>query len=131
MYIPCAEIAVHVHHCVHPHPHAGGVRRCAGSAFSGFLKNFEILKNRKISKNLQIFKNCKNGKIWFFLQKLKICKKFMWFALDILIMARSATPTKVSPYKRDVPKHYQDHNGMVRGRVRPGSPYAERPPRKR
>ena len=131
MYIPCAEIAVHVHHCVHPHPHAGGVRRCAGSVFSGFLKNFEILKNRKISKNLQIFKNCKNGKIWFFLRKLKICKKFIWFSLDILIMARSTTRTIVHSYPRGVPKEYEKHHGMVRGWVRPGSPYAERPPRKR
>ena len=75
MYIPCAKIAVRVHYRVHPHPHAGRVRRCAGSAFSGFLKNFEILKNRKISKNLQILKNCKNGKIWLFPSKIEDLQK--------------------------------------------------------
>jgi len=45
-------------------------------------------------------------------------------------MAKAATPTKVASYKKDTPKHYQSHDGLVRGWVRSDSPNAEKPRKK-
>ena len=36
------------------------------------------------------------------------------------------TKTAVSSYKKDTPKVYKDHHGMVRGYVPKGSKYAEK-----
>jgi len=49
----------------------------------------------------------------------------------MILFTAGKTETKVKSYERDVPKHYKEHDGLVRGWVRPGSPNAERPARKR
>ena len=45
--------------------------------------------------------------------------------------AAKVTPTKVSSYKKETPKHYESHDGKVRGWVPEGSPNAERSAKKK
>ena len=46
-------------------------------------------------------------------------------------MAAKETLTRVSAYKKETPKHYESHEGRVRGWVPEGSPYAERGAKKK
>jgi len=45
-------------------------------------------------------------------------------------MAAKVTPTKVSSYKKETPKKYEDHGGRVLGYVPVGSPHAIKPGKK-
>ena len=63
---------------------------------------------------------------FYFLQNIYHLKPLFYF-----MAAAKVTPTKVAPYKRDVPKTYEAHPGKVRGWVPEGSPNAERSVRKK